>query len=667
MISSSTSEAATRPQLDRRPGSASGLEAAPRFLPWLLALLLAIVTFLAFSAALDAEFVNYDDDRLFSTNPMYRSFGKSELRWMFTTTFMGHYQPLTWLSSAVDHEISGMDPSSYHRNNLILHALNAVLFYLLAGALMAAARAGRSAPAGRAPAGATSPLAPGSWPLSLHLSAAVAALLFAIHPLRVESVAWASERRDVLSGFFLLLAGAAYLASVRPATARLASRRWYVISIVALALSLLSKSWGMSFFLIALLLDLYPLRRLPLPGGGRPAGEGVGRSRWWSPETRPVWRQKLPYLALGVAAAIVAGASQGGALQTMKSLAEWGVGARIAQAFYGLAFYAWKTLWPSGLVPLYELPARLDPFSARYLLSYAIVAAAVVVLVLLRRRLPALAAAAAAYAVFLAPVLGFAQSGPQLVADKYSYFSCMSFAVLGGAACLHLWERGLSRRGAMTCLAVGGVALLVLALLFASTARQTRIWQNSTALWSHALAAGEPTMGAHLNYGLLLEKEGRHAEALEHLEQAVTIRPQEGDAWYHLGNLYRQAKRWPEAEEAYQRACETMPLKHLAYMNLGATLHAQGRIEEAVVSLRAAVDHVAPLFGSTAYTTRPYLLLGAALADLGQTAEARRWLEVAARFPETRDAAMSRLSALPQEGRTAPPPPRGLDPSDPAR
>jgi len=585
---------------------------------WVLALIplvVAIIAFCAFSGALDAEFVNYDDDRLFTGNPMYRGFGAGELRWMFSTTYMGHYQPLTWLSSALDHAISGTDPSSYHRNNLILHALNALLVYFIALRLFTAARRERPEATG----------------LRTRLAAAAAALLFAIHPLRVESVAWATERRDVLSTFFLLLAVLTYLRAVRPRSPELASGRWYLASCAALLLSLLSKAWGMSFVLIALLLDIYPLRRLP---------DRVGD--WGSAAARPVWWQKAPYLILGIGAALVAGLSQHSSLQTMKSLSEWGLIERIVQAFYGLAFYAWKTLWPTGLVALYELPADLDPLATRYLLSYLAVLGGVVLLLFLRRRIPGLVVAAAAYAILLAPVLGFAQSGPQFVADKYSYVSCVGFAILGGAGLDWLYRRGTAVR---TIAGVGSLTILV--ILFALTQRQTEVWQSSHTLWEHALAAGRPTSGAHLNYGMLQYNEGRKEEALHHCREAVEIRPDNGDAWFLLGNLLRRRQEYAAAEEAYCQAVATMPIKHRTYMNLGILLHSQGRTQEAIEAMRKAVEAVRPLSGSDEFTSRPYLLLGTLLAEQAEIKEARRWLEVAARFPDSRQAAQEQLARLP--------------------
>ncbi|MBP6875302.1 MAG: tetratricopeptide repeat protein [Candidatus Eisenbacteria bacterium] len=650
----------------KRAGSKEGIpipsESIGRVARIAIPALIGVLAFLAFSAALDAEFVNYDDDRLYAGNPMYRGFGPVQLQWMWTTHYMGHYQPLTWMSAALDYEISGVDPSSYHRTNLILHALNAALFYFVLLLLLSAARASASRSDHEGlPRAETGHAGGRAAALAIPLAAAFGALFYALHPLRVESVAWASERRDVLSGFFLLLALLAYLRAVALGKAALRSKGLYFASLAALALSLLSKAWGMSFFAVLLLLDIYPLRRL-------------SSRTLRSSEGQAVLLEKLPFLLLGLGAAIVAGSSQKGALQTMKSLAEWSVGDRIVQAFYGLAFYLGKTLWPSKLVALYELPAKLNPWEARFLASYAVVIVIAIAVWLLRRRIPALIIAALAYAFILAPVLGFAQSGPQLVADKYTYVSGISLAALASAGFLWLWNRAKGREtrsdiareasresnaltGPRIALALAAAAVL-LALGIAAH-RQTQVWQDSEHLWRHALAAGRPTAGAHLNYGLLLAQRQKDAEARAHFEQAVAIRPQEGEAWYQLAQILRRERRLDEAEQAYRRATETMPLKHLAYLNLGILLREMGRPREATEALRLAVEHVAPLFGSAQYTTRPYLLLGIALREQGDDQEARRWLEVAARFPETGEQARAELARIPGYAPPAVPSPIG--------
>ena len=182
----------------------------------------------------------------FVNNTQYRGLSLAHLRWMFTTFHGGHYQPLSWVTLAIDYTLWGMQPRGYHLTNLVLHTANALLVYALALALLPR----------RPPRGASH--RPGAW---LAIAAAVAALCFAIHPLRVESVAWVTERRDVLSGFFLLLTVLAYVRMVdaRPAGAW---RTWFALSLGCFVLSLLSKAWGMTLPFVLLVLDVYPLRRL---------------------------------------------------------------------------------------------------------------------------------------------------------------------------------------------------------------------------------------------------------------------------------------------------------------------------------------------------------------------------------------------------------------------
>ncbi len=602
----------------RSRGRKNSLSGAPLVVAILAPVLVAVLGFLAFYPALGAEFVSYDDDRLFATNTSYRGFDAEHIKWMFTTTFMGHYQPLTWLSSALDYRISGIDPSSYHRNNLLLHGLNGLLLYFVAMRLFAAALR----------------LEPNDVPLASRISSGVSALLFAVHPLRVESVAWASERRDVLSVFFLLPALLCYLRAVRPGEVALRSWVWYAGSWGLLILSLLSKAWGMSFVVFVAVLDVYPLRRLP-----------VGVSRWWHRPYRVVWFQKLPYLMLGLAAAVKAGFAQRSALDTMRSLEEWGVSERVVQAFYGLAFYAWKTVWPTRLSACHELPYDLDPFQPQYVIAFLAVVAGISAVILLRRRWPGLLAAAIVYGVTLAPVLGFAQSGQQLVADRYSYVSCMGWALLAGGAMLAVWRRrptwGLQ-------IASGACVCVVIAALFVATWRQTTVWQDSKSLWGHALSVS-PSATARLNYGILLRKQGRVDEAIEHYRQAVELKPDSGNAWFALGNALKQKKDYVEAEKAYRQAVRFMTQKHSGYLNLGNLYYNNlGRLDDAIAAYRSAVDHV-EAFRSKMFTPTPYLALGIALREQGDAEGARRALEVARKYRKTRERAKSELERLGQD------------------
>src|SRR5574341_654274 len=257
----------TLPPTDREPGRSH----------WLYPLAAALLTFAVFSPALHNGFIDWDEGSLLLGNRHYRGLGWDQIAWMFTTRLMGHWMPLNWISFGLDYTLWGMNPLGYHLTNVVVHAVNAAVFYAVALRLLALALPERlTADGGR-----------------LRLGALAAALLFSLHPLRVESVAWITERRDVLSGLFYLLAILAYL---RYCEARMTGRRrWprpYWAAVALCGLAVLSKAIAVSLPVILLLLDIYPLRRL-----------GVGPGGWTGPSARRVWLEKLPFAALAAGAA----------------------------------------------------------------------------------------------------------------------------------------------------------------------------------------------------------------------------------------------------------------------------------------------------------------------------------------------------------------------------
>lgn len=367
------------------------------WLSWFVPLVVFLLTVATFLPALQNGFIDWDDYETLLNNPHYRGVGWTELRWMFTTFHMGHYQPLSWMTFGLDYLLWGMEPFGYHLTNLLLHAANAVLFYFVAVRLLGLALSG--------------PNAPREFPLQV--AAGFAALLFSIHPLRVESVAWATERRDVLSGLFFLGTILCYLRTVTFQTSNRSRPWWMTASVLIYGFSLLSKASGVTLPLILLLLDVYPLGRV-----------GGGPGRWFGPEARRVYWEKLPFLLLALGAGVSASIAQYQA-GAMIPLDKYGVLPRLAQAFFGVVFYLWKTMMPVGLSPLYELPAHLNPWDWRFLLAGVVVLVVSTTLFVARRRWPAGLASWLWYIVILAPVLGIAQSGQQMVADRYSYLSCL--------------------------------------------------------------------------------------------------------------------------------------------------------------------------------------------------------------------------------------------------
>src|SRR5439155_21822245 len=206
---------------------------------WLVPALIALVTFATFLPALHNQFVNWDDDKNFLENPHYRGLGWTHLRWMWRTTQLGHYIPLTWMTLGLDYSLWGMNPFGYHLTSLLLHAATAVVFFFVARRILTLALPG-----------------PSERGHALAVSAGVAALVFAIHPLRVESVAWVTERRDVLSGLFYLSTILMYL---RACEREERGRRWYSLAVATFVLALLSKSMVVNLPIVLLILDVYPL------------------------------------------------------------------------------------------------------------------------------------------------------------------------------------------------------------------------------------------------------------------------------------------------------------------------------------------------------------------------------------------------------------------------
>src|SRR5437899_9626389 len=370
-----------RHQRERRQPEAHALTHQWGF--WLLPCLIALVTFVPFLPTLDNQFVNWDDDKNLLKNPHYRGLGWSQLRWMWTAFHLGHYIPLTWMTFGLDYLLWGMNPLGYHLTNLLLHAANAVVFFFVVLRILTRALPN---PSERGEA--------------LAVSSGVAALVFAIHPLHVESVAWATERRDVLSGLFYLVTILLYLRACERGER---GRGWYRLSVAVFVCALLSKSMVVNLPVVLLILDVYPLRRL---------GGALG---WWSARARRVYVEKIPFVLLAAAASAVALMAQL-SHRAMIPVTHLSAPGRLAVSAYGLSFYLWKTVVPLNLSPLYELPRTMNPWAMPFILSYGLVLAITAIALALRRRVPGLVAAWLAYIVVLVPVLGIFQSGSQIAA-----------------------------------------------------------------------------------------------------------------------------------------------------------------------------------------------------------------------------------------------------------
>jgi tetratricopeptide (TPR) repeat protein len=408
-------------------------------------------------------------------------------------------------------------------------------------------------------------------------------------------VAWASERRDVLSGLFFLLTILAYLQAARDPVRR---RRRLVLATAWFALSLLSKAWAITLPAVLLVLDAYPLRRL-----------GAGRPVW------PVLAEKIGFVVLAAGAAALALLAQN--VEAIRPLALHGAAARVAQAAYGLCFYVWRTIVPVGLSPLYLLEMPLDPTEPRYVLSLGAVVAAAVALFLLRRRAPWLVAAVACYVLVVSPVLGFVQSGQQKVADRYTYLACLPFAVLVAAGVRHAalawpsWARRLGAAGA------GGV-LVTLGVL---TAAQTLRWRDSMTLWTHALALDPANYIAATNRGVARQLAGDIDGAVADYDAALAANRAHAEAYKNRGTARAARGQWDAAIVDYDVAIRLKPQYADAYVSRGAAREQKSDLAGALADYAQACmldpGHARALYGRANMRATRGDLAGA-IADYGE-------------------------------------------------
>jgi Tfp pilus assembly protein PilF len=530
---------------------------------WVTPGIVAIGTCATFLPLLWNEFVDWDDYDNLVNNVHYRGLGWTQLRWMFTTFHMGPYQPLSWMSLGLDYLMWGMNPIGYHLTNLILHAANGALFYFICRRLLAMAFSMTDNDQ--------------SWQLSL--SAAFGALFFAVHPLRVESVAWATERRDVLSGFFFLFTIYRYLRANSNGRADIQSRPWLRIALAVYVLSLLSKATAITLPVVLLILDVYPLRRLP-----------SNPRRWFVPAARRVLQEKIPFIIVAVPFAVIAlvGQQQVSALRSVQS---YGITSRLGQALFGASFYLWKTLVPVRLSPLYEIPPNFSPLDPSIVGGAAATIILTLGLYLLKNQWPFGLACWIYSIVVLAPVLGIVQTGPQLVADRYSYLSSLSWAVLAGGLLL-FFLRHLARihSGARSALPATSLAMVILVPLAALSWKQTKIWQNTATLWTQVLEIDPNSSIAHYNLARFLAKRGDHTEAIAHYRKALNIRPNDADSHNNLGLLLAVRGEVAASLEEFKRAVEIDPNYAKAFFNMGRVFARQGELEKAAQNYQQALS-----------------------------------------------------------------------------
>ncbi|HEY7396363.1 MAG TPA: tetratricopeptide repeat protein, partial [Gemmatimonadaceae bacterium] len=510
---------------------------------WLIPLIVAVATVAAFLPAIGNQFVSWDDAKNFVDNPHYRGLGWSHLKWMWTTFHMGHYVPLTWMTLGLDYSLWGMNPAGYHATNLLLHAANAVVLYFIARRLFALA-------AGNVTGESSTRFA---------LAAAIAALVFAIHPLRVESVAWITERRDMLSLLFFLSSISAYL---RFASSVSGGRRLYWLSLAAFLCALLSKATVITLPAVLLLLNLYPLRR-------------VGLTEWRGAEAKKVALELAPFAALAAAAAILSVV----ALHPPEQLP---LTTKVAVAAYSLAFYLWKSVIPTRLSPLYEMPHPVDPLQVRFVLSFLLCVGLAAGVLWGWRRWRGAAACLIGFVIIALPMLGFVQNGPQIAADRYTYHAGPALGILFGALALRA-------SSVLSTSVLRAFATLILITLGTLSLKQTSIWRDSETLWTHALSLDSTSAIAHSAMANVRFGQDRVEEGIEHSRRAAALAPLYPEAYNDLGVGFTRENKPDSAEESFRRAIELQGNYDEALNNLGVAIVRRGDIASGIELFQRAL------------------------------------------------------------------------------
>ncbi|MFH1419638.1 MAG: tetratricopeptide repeat protein [Planctomycetota bacterium] len=485
----------------------------------------------AFQPGLHNEFLNWDDDRNFLLNTDYRGLSAANWQWAWSTYHLGVWQPVGWLLLGLQYRIGAMAPATYHTASLIIHAANAALLYFLAASLLAAAM----------------PAACNARPIGTRVCAAAAAMLFAAHPLRVEAIAWVSCQPYLPAAFFCLLGTWAYVHTQRPPSATRRRRIGLAITFVCYLLAVMSKAVAVSLPVLLLILDLYPLGRWQGRGQANRPFRGLAR----------LVIEKAPFFAVAVVVSVWAAAAKDYS-DTRVPLGDFDASARLAQAAYGLIFYLWKSIIPTGLLPYYRLPGDIGLAHASFGLCGLGVLALTVGVVVMRQRWPALLAAWGAYVVILIPNLGIVQISQQTVADRYSYLAIMPVVILSAGAIFKAWQHAdVGRKVLRGALAIG-IGLAAAGLVSASR-RQVTVWHDSDRLWRTVIDADPKCAVAECNLGAALLAKGEYAQASVHVSRAIDLKPDFAFAYANLGVICCKARKFEDAIAFFEEALDHRP------------------------------------------------------------------------------------------------------------
>jgi Flp pilus assembly protein TadD len=526
----------TNSQTAREAGNAATLQAV------CVCFLLVLAVLVVFGQTAHFGFVNYDDPLYVYENAQLSSgVSLKGVAYAFTHVECSLYHPLTMISLRLDYQLHGPNAGGYHLANVLIHAASAVLLFLVMRRMTGA----------------------------LWRSAFLAAV-FAIHPLRAESVAWVTERKDVLGAFFFMLTLGAYVRYVEMRKAESRKQElFYALTLVFFVLGLLSKPTAVVLPFVLLLLDYWPLNRFPAGTSSRAAGI-----------PKRLILEKIPLLALAAAACVVTVIAAGEGVSTANRIP---MPMRICNAVVSYLVYLRQMFWPAGLAVFYPYPAKSPSLweMAAAILLLAVISGGVL---MLRRKRPWLLVGWFWYLGVLVPVIGVVQAGDFAHADRNSYLSQIGLCVA------LIWEAaGVSAVWRCRRAVVGGCSAAILAALTYCAHAQASFWRDSESLWNHALSCTTGNDVAHYNLGNDLVKHGRDDDAIVQFQEALATQPVNYDVHYNLANALLRRGRLDEAIAQYRDCLEIAPDNADVLNNLGNALAGKGADAAAIAQYQKSL------------------------------------------------------------------------------
>jgi tetratricopeptide (TPR) repeat protein len=531
----------------------------PQNFRYYLAALVSLLTFIIYLSSLGNDFVNWDDNSYVLENSHIRSLNMAFFRWAFLNFYADNWHPLTWMSHAFDYAIWGLNPVGHHLTNIILHAINSFIVVLLILRLIETlARYQKNGQ------------------LSFFdsrtalLTAGITGLLFGLHPLHVESVAWIAERKDLLCALFFLLSIMAYTKYVTERSVTMPGRRFrnrhYLLTLSFIILALLSKPMAVSLPAVLLILDWYPFKRIR------------SLKTFWT-----AFVEKLPVIVLCLISSVLTVLAQkaGGTVVPIEAIP---LSTRVLVAAKSLIIYLGKMILPLNLIPYYPYPSTVSLSSLEYLSAIVIVIGITVFLLLIVKKQKIWLSAWGYYLITMMPVIGIFQVGNQSIADRYTYLPSLGPFFIAGLSSAWMFKK-MEHVGTWWSIAkrIFTAATLLLLISFSClTFIQIRVWKNDLNLWNYVIKKEpESIFFAYNNRALAFYKRGQFDKAIADYDKAIELNPADEGLYNNRGMAHAYGKRYDRAIADFETAIELNPRDVSAYYNMACLYSIMNKTDEA--------------------------------------------------------------------------------------